>query len=256
MARSPRWPVPRRRGRPVVHVEPVGRQRRVLRRRVGLGRQRLAEETQQVPGEKGLEALVLPAAGLQRRDRCAESSGPVSPSIVAPTSSPGGNRPSGGNGFGISAWSRFVQSDPRQTRSGPIRSTACSRWSITRSIVAPLRVDRDRVQHQPEDPVAVGECPKLLVRDVARMVVDARHPACVMQTRPSYVCEALVEELRRRVRQIEHDLALGEHGKQRAAEPREPALIRGAVGVRVPPVPRQPRHAQPSSQKTSAPQSS
>ena len=90
-------------GWPVVRVAPAGRQRRVLRRRVGLGRQRLAEETQQVPGEKALEALVLPAAGTQRRHQRRKSSGPVSPSIVAPTSSPGGNRPSGGTGFGISA---------------------------------------------------------------------------------------------------------------------------------------------------------
>ena len=108
----------------------------------------------------------------------------------------------------------------------------------------PLRVDRDRVQHQSEDPVAVGECPKLLIGDVARVVVDAE-AACVRDAHPPLVrVEALVVELRRRVRQVEHDLALREHGQQRAAEPREPALIRGAVGVRVPPVPRQPRHAQ------------
>ena len=69
----------------------------------------------------------------------------------------------------------------------------------------PLRVDGDRVQHQAEDAVAVGEGAQLCVREVARMVVDGA-AARVRDADAALVrCEALVEELRRCVRQIEHD---------------------------------------------------
>ena len=50
---------------------------------------------------------------------------------------------------------------------------------------APLRVDRDRVQHQAEDPVTAGQRTQLLVGEVARVSLTARQPACVTQTRPA-----------------------------------------------------------------------
>ena len=96
-------------------------------RRRASSRQRLAQEA-----SRFLERTPSSWSASQPRARSAStsagySSGPARPSRVAPTASPGGIRASGGNGVGISSWSRFVQSAPRQTRSGPTRSTACSR---------------------------------------------------------------------------------------------------------------------------------
>ena len=47
------------------------------------------------------------------------------------------------------------------------------------------------------------------------------------------------------MREVEDHAQLGEARQQGAAEPREPALVGGAVGERVAPVPRQPGHPQP-----------
>ena len=72
--------------------------------------------------------------------------------------------------------SRVVKSPPRQTRSIPITSTACSRWSMTRSSVrsrarSPVDAASGRRGRRGRERRASAR------REVAWVVVDARHVA-------------------------------------------------------------------------------
>ena len=84
----------------------------------------------------------------------------------------------------------------------------------------PLRVDGDRMQHQAEYAVAVGQGAQLLVREIAWVVVDRAAARVSNADRPLICREALVEEPRGCMRQIEHNLALREYREERAAEAR------------------------------------
>ena len=90
---------------------------------------------------------------------------------------------------------------------------------MTRPIVGSTGIDRERVQHQPEDAVARRERAQLLVGEIARRLVDGA-AARVRDADPALVRrEALVEEPRRRVREVEDHAQLCEAREQRPAEP-------------------------------------
>jgi hypothetical protein len=80
-------------------------------------------------------------------------------------------------------------------------------------------VDRERVQHQPEDAVAVGERPQLLVGEVPRRLVDGAAARVRDADRALVRLEALGEEPWRRVREIKDHAQFREPRQQRAAEP-------------------------------------
>ena len=158
---------------------------------------------------------------------------------------PGGIRPSfGSGGGGIASQSRFVKSPPRQTRSTPITDTACSRWSITPSIVrrsGPIAIGWSI---SPKRPPASAQRAELVVVEVPRRVVDG--PAAAVRAedrRAGRPLEQLGVDTARRVREVEHDAELDEPVDQLAPEAREPAAVLGrAVGERVPAVPGEARH--------------
>ena len=109
---------------------------------------------------------------------------------------------------------------------------------------APLRVDRDRVQHQAEDAVTVGQRTQLLVGEVARGLVDGAAAGMRDADAAGVGLQALVEEPRRGVREVEDHAQLREARQQPPPEPGEAAVVGGAVRERVAPVPGQPGHPQ------------
>ena len=107
-----------------------------------------------------------------------------------------------------------------------------------------LVADRERVQHQAEQPSGCGEGAQLVVGQVARVVVDrpARRVGADHRSTGG-ARDDLVERRRRGVGEVEDHPEPDELVDERPAEPREPAVLGGAVGERVAAVPRQPRHA-------------
>jgi hypothetical protein len=83
----------------------------------------------------------------------------------------------------------------------------------------PLGVDRQGMQHQAEDAVALRERTQLLVREVARGLVDGAAARVRDADAALVALEALVEEPRRGVREVEDHAQLGEAAEQRPAKP-------------------------------------
>ena len=167
--------------------------------------------------------------------------------MPAPGSRPSGISPSAGSGIGGSTLlRRVVKSLPRQTRSSPTSSTACSRWSTTRSSVRSIVPDRDRVEHEAEEPARVRESAELVVREVAGVVVDG--PAGGVRADHRGTAgpgDDLGERRRRRVGEVEDHAEPDERVDERAPEAGEATVLDGTVGERVAAVPRQPGHAHP-----------
>ena len=107
-----------------------------------------------------------------------------------------------------------------------------------------LWVDRERVQHEAEETARGGERAELVVVEVPRRVVHGAAAAVRAEDRRARgALEELRVDARRRVREVEDDPELDEPVDELAAEPREAAaVLRGPVGKRVPPVPRQAGH--------------
>ena len=65
-----------------------------------------------------------------------------------------------------------MKSPPRQTRSSPIDLDGVLEV-VDDAVERPLLVaDRERMEHQAEDPAGVGERAELVVGQVARVIVD------------------------------------------------------------------------------------
>ena len=112
------------------------------------------------------------------------------------------------------------------------------------AVERPLLVaDRERMEHQAEEPARVGERAELVVGQVARVVVDrAAGGVGADHRRAVGPGDDLGERRRRGVGEVEDHPELDELVDERAAEAREPAVLGGAVGERVAAVPGQPRH--------------
>ena len=192
-----------------------------------------------------VQPVALPAARLQRLDETPVVLRPGRPSMrrCRPRARAASGRRAG-RAPGITSCSRFVQSPPRQTRSGPEH-----RRSVLQ--VVDHAVDRRAAPGRSRAGAASSRARRrgrraratARRRGCAAWSLTARQPACVTQTRPSYALEALVEEPRRGVGEIQHRRRARRSAPSSAAsEPGEAALLGGAVCVRVAAVPRQPRH--------------
>ena len=209
-------------------------------------RERLAEEAQQVPREDAVDPVARPSRGRAAPPRAPGSPpGPRARRSSTPTASPGGIRPSGGGGpAGSSALSRFVQSPPRQTRSGPITSTACSRWSIARSIVrrsGSIAIGCSIRPKTPSRSASARSCSSVRLRGVS---LTARQPACVTQTRPAYVSRHSSKSRGEACERSRITPSSAKRASSLRPSPREAAVVGSAVRERVAPVPGQPGHPQ------------
>ena len=109
----------------------------------------------------------------------------------------------------------------------------------------PLVADDQRERHQPEHAALCGECPELVVGEVA---LDILHRATARMAADDVTAgrEQLVGRRRRRVRQVEHDAALHELVHERTTRVGEP-LVGRVEAARGPgrAVPREPGHPHP-----------
>ena len=108
---------------------------------------------------------------------------------------------------------------------------------------APLVVDRERVEHDPEEPAAVGKRAQLLVCDVPWMVVN--RAASGMRDDHRRVTDSredISKRRGRRMREVEDHAELDQPIDEPRAELRQPTGLGGAVRVGVAAVPRQRRH--------------
>ena len=107
------------------------------------------------------------------------------------------------------------------------------------------RVDRERMEHEAEQPTCVGQRSELVVVEVARRVVHGAAAAVRAEHgRAGRALEHLRERATGRVREVEHDAERDEAVDELAAEPRQAAAVLGrAVRERVAAVPGEPRHA-------------
>ena len=164
-----------------------------------------------------------------------------------PGVSPGGIRPSfGSGGGGIASHSRFVKSPPRQTRSTPDHRRRVLEVVDHPVDRPPLRPDRDRVEHQPEE-----ACRRLRAREAGRRRGSAacrrrrgsRRASRAPGAPRADPLEHLGEDAARGVGEVEDHAERDEPVDELAPEPREAAaLLGGAVRERVPAVPREPGH--------------
>ena len=107
-----------------------------------------------------------------------------------------------------------------------------------------LGADRDRVEHQPEEPARLAQRAELVVVEVSRRLVDRAAAAVRAEDRRARrALEQLGEQAVRGVRQVEYHAEGDEVVDEFAAEAREPAAVLGSpVRERVAAVPRQPGH--------------
>ena len=164
--------------------------------------------------------------------------------MPAPGWRPAGISPSDGSGIGGStSLSRVVKSPPRQTRSSPDHADGVLEV-VDDPVERPLLVaDRERMQHEPEEPAGGGEGAELVVRQVAGVVVDCTAGRVRADDRGARdPLDDLGERRRRRMREVEDHPEPDELVDERAAEAREAAVLRRAVRERVAAVPRQPGH--------------
>jgi hypothetical protein len=110
-----------------------------------------------------------------------------------------------------------------------------------------LRADGDRQAHDPEHAVPLGERPELVVREVARVVVDGAAAGVAHEhgSVPRDAVEHGVVRARRSVREVDQCAELDEAVDEPLAERAETAVVLDAetVGERVPVVPGEPDHA-------------
>ena len=107
------------------------------------------------------------------------------------------------------------------------------------------RIDRERMEHEAEQPSCRGERAELVVVQVARCVVQRATPAVRVEHRGAAgTLEHLGERAAGRVREIEHDAEPDESVDELATEPRQAAaLLRGAVREGIAAVPGEADHA-------------